>query len=79
MAQPRIFEPKAAELGTESKASEAETEEPTEEVSQVEVVEGEEDSHAKVNKIEEGPEVEDVASCGFLTDCWSGQPRSSEA
>ena len=117
MAQPRIFEPKATELGTESKASESETqeplnrsEEPTEEasssilpsissirlskslfswiesltrrhvqVSQVEVVEEEEDSHAKVNKIEEAPELEDVSSCGFLTVCWSGQPRSGEA
>eukprot|EP00437_Effrenium_voratum_P006742 CAMPEP_0181438210 /NCGR_PEP_ID=MMETSP1110-20121109/21792_1 /TAXON_ID=174948 /ORGANISM="Symbiodinium sp., Strain CCMP421" /LENGTH=94 /DNA_ID=CAMNT_0023561891 /DNA_START=61 /DNA_END=345 /DNA_ORIENTATION=+ len=85
-AQAPIFEPKATELGTESKASESETqeplnrsEEPTEEVSQVEVVEEEEDSHAKVNKIEEAPELEDVSSCGFLTVCWSGQPRSGEA
>mmetsp|Transcript_17875 Transcript_17875/g.41944 ORF Transcript_17875/g.41944 Transcript_17875/m.41944 type:complete len:93 (-) Transcript_17875:210-488(-) len=83
-AEAPIFQPKATELGTESKASteSAETQEPvehTEEVSQVEVVEGDEDSHAKVNKIEEWTELEDAASCGFLTVCLGGQPRSGEA
>ncbi|CAE7352988.1 SUB2 [Symbiodinium natans] len=84
------YEPKrATDLGAhgESKASTEAPVEPSEqlaehtelEVSQVEVVEGDEDGHAKINRIEEALESEDASGCGFLGTCWGGVPVSGDA